>query len=48
MPEPDLNKAERHTVPFGGGMMGMLGGRDMMRMGRMMGRGGMIGIIRVA
>lgn len=27
MPEPDLGKAERHEIVFGGGMMGMGGGR---------------------
>ena len=43
MPEPDLDKAERHTVAFGGGMMGMMGGRGMGGMGGMMGRGGMMG-----
>ena len=52
MPEPDPDKAERHTVAFGGGMMGMMGGRGMGGMGGMMGgmrgRGGMWTINGVA
>lgn len=39
MPEPDVAKAERHTIAFGGGMMGMMGG-GMMGGGMM---GGMMG-----
>lgn len=45
MPEPDLDRAERHTIAFGGGMMGMMGGGMMgggMMGGGMMG-GGMMG-----
>ena len=41
MPEPVFDRAERHEVAFGGGMMGMMGG-GMMRggmMGMMSGRG---------
>jgi FtsP/CotA-like multicopper oxidase with cupredoxin domain len=45
MPEPDLDRAQRHTIAFGGGMMGMMGGGMMgggMMGGGMMG-GGMMG-----
>jgi len=45
LPEPDVNKAARHLIAFGGGMMGgMMGGGGMMGRGRgMMGGGGMMG-----